>query len=79
MSNDPRIAEARASGYRAAMKLADDMPPVAQLVFDTAERNVIRTLLCENLRGGEAQYWALVEQEVWHVELPSADPEATSR
>lgn len=37
---------------------------VASAIIMAAERDVIRRLLCAQLPGGEAEYWALVEQEL---------------
>lgn len=59
------IDAAKDSAWRAARGLApEEDRMVASAIIMAAERDVLRRLLCAQLPGGEAEYWALVEQEL---------------
>jgi hypothetical protein len=56
-------AKKRAWGTARSLAPDEDRMVAAALLM-AAERDVLRRLLCAQLPGGEAEYWALVEQEL---------------
>lgn len=58
------MSDAEAKAWRAARSLAGHDGEAATAITRRAELAVLRRLLAQQLPGGEAEYWGLVEREL---------------